>query len=179
MTDEEKLKFPAGKFIAPETINGAALSPRIEEIKATPALFIDLIGDWSEERLNARTLLGVWSVRQVVHHTADSHMNSFIRFKLALTEDAPHIRPYAEGQWALLPDSCGDTPVQLSLGLLENLHARWGILLDSLSDEDLKRTYHHPEEKRDYRLGEAIAMYAWHGLHHLGHIRALAEKQGW
>ena len=121
---------------------------------------------------------GGWSVRQVVHHIADSHINSIVRFKLALTEDTPTIRPYDEALWAELGDA-RSAPVELSLALIDALHARWAVMLRGMTAEDFKRTFHHPEHDRTFPLDRTLAMYAWHGKHHIAHITSLADRMGW
>ena len=119
-----------------------------------------------------------WTVRQVVHHVPDSHMNAYVRIKLALTEDVPTIKPYDEAKWAELPDGKSKL-IEQSLALLDALHSRWVFLLRRLQPSDFKRTYHHPEWKTPMSLDDAIAMYAWHGRHHVGHITALREREKW
>jgi hypothetical protein len=114
----------------------------------------------------------------VVHHVPDSHLNAYVRFKLALTEDNPTIKPYEEARWAELPDTSG-TQVGVSLMLLEALHRRWVVLLRSLTEEQWARTYFHPEQQKTLRLDRILAMYAWHGKHHVAHINALRERMGW
>ena len=116
-----------------------------------------------------------WTVRQIVHHLADSHLNAFVRFRLALTEDRPTIKPYDETRWSELADS-RSAEVELSLRLLESLHARWAVLLRSLTDADFERTYFHPEHQREFRLDEVLALYAHHGRHHSGQIGWLRER---
>ncbi|RKZ14944.1 putative metal-dependent hydrolase, partial [bacterium] len=120
---------------------------------------------------------GGWTVAQVVHHVADSHLNSYTRFRLALTEDHPTIRPYDEAAWAELPDAVGE-PVEVSLDLLDALHARWARLLRSLSPAQLDRSFCHPEDG-EIGLRTNIGLYAWHGRHHLAHISTLAQREGW
>jgi hypothetical protein len=140
----------------------------IEEIAATPQLMRKAIEGLTERQLNTPYREGGWTVRQVVHHVADSHMNSYIRFKLALTEHEPTVKPYDEAKWAELIDA-KDAPIELSLQLLEGLHRRWVILLQSLSDEDVKKQFTHPELGL-VSIDKYIALYAWHGKHHVAHI---------
>jgi hypothetical protein len=121
---------------------------------------------------------GGWTVRQLVHHIADSHLNAIIRFKLALTEQEPSIKPYDEGAWAKLPDTT-NTPPEVSLTLIEALHHRWTVLLRSMGSEDYRRTLFHPEHRRSFSLDEMLVTYSWHSAHHLRHITALAEREGW
>src|SRR5262249_10530754 len=120
---------------------------------------------------------GGWTVRQVVHHVPESHMNAYIRFKLALTEDEPTIKPYREDRWAQLPD-CQATPLEVSLALLESLHERWVGLLHLLKPEDWKRTFRHPE-LGIVSLEKNLALYSWHGRHHVAHITELRKRMGW
>lgn len=121
---------------------------------------------------------GGWTVRQVVHHVVDSHMNGYIRMKLALTEEAPTIKPYAEARWAEL-DHARTLPVECSLVLLDGLHARWGALLRTMDETAFTRTYDHPEFQRTFPLGISTALYAWHGKHHTAHITTLRARMGW
>ena len=165
----EQLKYPIGKFEKPETITTELLSQWVAEIAAFPAQLKAEVTHLNEEQLDNTYRSQGWTIRQLVHHCADSHMNSFIRFKLALTEEQPTIKPYREQRWAELAD--GKMPIDASLMLLEGLHARWVALLHSLSDEELSRTYFHPDQGQDIPLNVTIGLYAWHGRHHLAHIR--------
>jgi hypothetical protein len=131
-----------------------------------------------QEQLDTPYRPGGWTVRQVVHHIGDSHINSIVRFKLALTEETPTIRPYDEALWAELPDS-RTAPVDPSLALIDTLHARWVLLLRSMSEQDFERRFHHPEHDRTFTLARTLAMYAWHGQHHIAHITRLRERMGW
>jgi uncharacterized damage-inducible protein DinB len=165
--------FPAGPY-GPETpIAPARRLQLIGEIEDLPARLRGLVGGMNESQLETR--YKKWSVRQIAHHLADSHLNGFARFRLALTENRPTIKPYDETRWAELSDS-KMADVRLSLMLLEALHARWGLLLRSLSEGDFERTYYHPEPDREIRLEEAVALYAHHGRHHAGQIAWLAER---
>lgn len=165
----EQLKYPIGKFEKPEAITKELLSQWIDEIAAFPAQLKAEVNHLDEGQLDSPYRPEGWTIRQVVHHCADSHMNSFIRFKLALTEEQPTIKPYREERWAELAD--GKMPIDASLMLLEGLHARWGALLKSLSAEEMSRTYVHPEQGQAIPLDVTIGLYAWHGKHHLAHIR--------
>ena len=131
----------------------------------------------SDKQLNTPYRDGGWTVRQVVHHVPDSHMNAYVRFKLAMTEDSPTIKPYLEDRWAQLPDT-ESTRVDVSLALLESLHERWLQLLRSLKEEDWKRTFKHPE-LGERRLDQTAALYAWHGRHHVAHVTVLRQRMGW
>jgi len=146
----------------------------ISEIEQLPMKLNEAVRGLSEEQLNLVYREGGWTLRQVVHHIADSHMNSFIRFKLALTEDTPTIKPYYEDRWAELQDSV-NTDVKLSIILIEALHRRWVILLKSLNDSDFRRQFHHPESLKMVRLDYNVGLYAWHGNHHVAHITTLRD----
>lgn len=149
----------------------------IEEIARTPANLRSAVQGLSTKQLDTPYRPGGWTVRQVVHHLPDSHMNSYVRFKLALTEDEPTIKPYAEDRWAELSDTKA-TPIETSLTLLDSLHARWVALLRSLDSEQWKRNFRHPE-LGPVSLEKSLALYAWHGRHHVAHIRNLREREGW
>jgi hypothetical protein len=173
--DIESLKYPIGKFTFPTTILEAEVKNWINDIASFPASLKSEVVGLSAEQLEWKYRPDGWCIRQVVHHCADSHINSQMRFKLALTEDNPTIKPYEEALWAMLPDM--DSPVEWSLELLENLHKRWVRLLENLSMEDLKKTYVHPEHNRTFTLGQTIALYSWHSRHHLQHVKnAIASK---
>ncbi len=165
------LRYPIGTFERPEHIDEQQLSEWIKIIADFPQEIRRATRSLTDEQLNTPYREGGWTIRQVVHHCADSHMNAFIRFKLALTEANPVIRPYKEALWAELPDS--KLPVEPSLRLLEGLHERWTTLLESLSEEDLEKTFIHPEQEQQISLAVAIGMYAWHSRHHLAHIKSL------
>jgi hypothetical protein len=147
------------------------------EIEATPARLRAAVEGLTEAQLETPYRPGGWTVRQVVHHFADSHLNAYIRFRLALTEKAPTIKPYDQELWAQLPDA-RTAPVEISLKLLETLHARWVMLLKTLKPEDFARALMHPELGR-VTLEKYLAMYAWHGRHHVAHINGLRERSGW
>jgi uncharacterized damage-inducible protein DinB len=174
----EKLKYPIGKFTYPEKLKKSEVNKMIKEIDKLPKRLKEAIKNLSEEQLNTPYRPDGWTVRQVVHHLADSHINSFCRFRLALTEDNPTIKTYAEAKWAELPDS-KNASVKISLDLLKNLHKRWVMLLKSMDAEQLKRTFHHPEHNRDFRLDQLIALYAWHCNHHHAHIENLKKNLNW
>ena len=168
------LRYPVGQFEWP---SGQGRESSIEEIAAAPARLRAAVEDLSTEQLDTPYRPGGWTVRQVVHHLADSHLNSYARFRLALTEEEPMVKPYDEKAWAQLADArTGD--VDVSLRLLEALHARWVALLRSLSPADFARTFRHPEHGV-WPLERNLALYAWHGRHHTAHITALRERMGW
>lgn len=175
--EEEALRHPVGRYQPPPQITAEDRTRWIAELEALPSQLKQTINGLSEEQLDTPYRPGGWTIRQVVHHLPDSHMNSYVRFRFALTEDAPLIKPYSESVWAQLADA-KSAPVDLSLGLLENLHARWIILLRSLSDDQFARVYRHPESG-DVRLDKALGLYAWHGRHHLAHIANLRQRNGW
>lgn len=175
MTD---LRFPVGEFAVSGEITPTRRDGWIAEIAEAPALLRAAVHGLTDEQFNTPYRPGGWTVKQVVHHVPDSHLNAYIRFKLALTEDNPTIKPYEEGRWAELPDSA-TTPVGVSLMLLESLHRRWIILLKSITEPEWSRTFFHPEQKTSRRIDWYLAMYAWHGKHHVGHINGLRERMGW
>lgn len=171
------LRYPIGKFHYDRPTNDDQKQQFIDEIARTPENLKAAINGLSSIQIDTPYRPGGWTVRQVVHHLPDSHMNSYVRFKLALTEDEPTIKPYAEDRWAEL----GDTkvaPIETSLTLLESLHARWIALLRSLTPEQWKRSFRHPE-LGPMSLEKALALYAWHGRHHVAHITKLRERSGW
>lgn len=170
-----ELKYPVGTFRFDGEIASMA-DGWIREIGALPGLLKEAVGNMDDEQLDTAYRPGGWTVRQVVHHVADSHMNAYVRFKLALTEENPVIKPYEQGRWAELSDY--EMPVEISLTLLEAVHGRLHKLLSGLSAEDLNRTFLHPESG-EVKVGENIGMYAWHGRHHLAHITSLSKRQGW
>ena len=174
----EELKYPIGKFKKPEAITPVTVAAWIEDIAQLPAQLRASVADLTEEQLDTPYRPGGWTIRQVVHHLADSHMNSYVRYKLAMTEDNPTIKAYDQPAWGELYDS-KTVPVELSLMLLEGLHIRWAIFLNSLKTEDWKRTFFHPESNRKFALDFNLAIYSWHGKHHLAHIENLKKRKGW
>ena len=164
----DALRFPIGRFVAPDKISPADRAKLIEEIAAAPAAMRAAVRGMSESRLDTPYRPGGWTIRQVVHHVPDSHLNAYIRMKLALTEDEPTITPYMEDRWAQLPDS-RVVPVETSLRLLESVQERWVAIMRSLTDAQWQRAYVHPEMGR-YPLDRQAALYAWHGKHHVAHI---------
>ncbi|MBW3468435.1 YfiT family bacillithiol transferase [Arthrospiribacter ruber] len=164
-------KFPIGKFEPEENYTLVQLKQFIQDIKAFPAQVKSELFRLGEEGLETPYRDGGWTARQVIHHCADSHFNSFMRFKLALTEDTPTIKPYHENLWAEQIDY--SLPVESSLMILEGLHQRWVALLENLESGDLKRTFYHPEMKSEISLERTIALYSWHCRHHLGHLKLI------
>ena len=173
MTD---LRYPIGKFTCGTYVEEQ--KPQyLDEIEQTPAWLRAAVKGLSDAQLDTPYRPGGWTVRQVVHHLPDSHLNSYVRFKLALTEDEPTIKPYAEDRWAELADTKA-TPIEVSLTLLDSLHDRWVRLLRSLTPEEWKRTFRHPE-LGTMTLDKTLALYAWHGRHHVTHITSLRDREGW
>jgi hypothetical protein len=170
-------RFPIGKFHYEGPPSEDQRRKFIGEIEHTPTAIRAAVQDLSPEQLDTPYREGGWNVREVVHHVPESHMNAYIRFKLALTEDEPTIKPYAEDRWARLAD-VQTTPIEVSLVLLESLHTRWVRLLRSLDEEEWKRTFKHPE-LGPVSLEKNLAIYAWHGRHHTAHITELRKRMKW
>jgi uncharacterized damage-inducible protein DinB len=171
------LSYPIGKFHFDGPLTEEQKKSAIDEIAETPANLRLAVTDLSQAQLDTPYRPGGWTVRQVVHHVPDSHMNAYIRYKLALTEDEPTIKPYAEDRWAELADTKA-TPINVSLTMLESLHERWVRLLRSLQPDDWKRTFRHPALGL-MPLEKNLALYAWHGKHHVAHITALRKRESW
>ncbi len=174
----ETLRFPIGKFEAPPILTQELTDGYIKDIERFPARLKQVVNGLDDSQLDTPYRPDGWTIRQVVNHLADSHMNSLIRFKLALTEEEPTIKPYYEERWAELADS-KTMPIGPALLLLEGLHQRWTVLLRSLNAQDLKKTFIHPEHGKRFRLDENIGIYAWHGNHHLAHITTLKKNKNW
>jgi len=173
----DDLRYPVGNFQFPESVSAGELAGFIDQIDETPARMRTALLGLSDSQLDTPYRQEGWTVRQVAHHVPDSHMNSYVRFRMALTEDNPVIKPYDESRWAELSDA-RSLPVEPSLVLLESLHARWVPLLRSLSDADWKRSFRHPK-LGPVSLENNAALYAWHGRHHVAHITALRKRMGW
>ena len=171
------LSYPIGKLAYPAPMTKQQRAAAIDIIEEVPARMRDALRGLSPQQLETPYRPGGWTVRQVVHHVPESHMNAYIRFKLALTEESPTIKPYLEDRWATLPD-VHSTPPEVSLSLLDALHNRWVRLLRSLQARDWKRTFNHPE-LGIVPLEKTLALYAWHGKHHVAHITELRKKMGW
>jgi uncharacterized damage-inducible protein DinB len=171
------LRYPIGKFSYEGPLGEDDRRKLLNDIQQAPAKLRTAVSGLSPEQLDTPYRPDGWTVRQVVHHVPDSHLNAYVRFKLALTEDEPTIKPYAEDRWAQLSDT-KLTPIDVSLALLDNLHDRWVRLLRSLKPEDWKRTFRHPE-LGVVSLEKNLALYAWHGRHHVAHVTALREREGW
>lgn len=176
--DLEQLKYPIGKFTAPAEISPAVLKGYISDIRYLPSLVEIAVQTLDAAQLATPYRPDGWTVAQVVHHLADSHMNALTRFKLALTEDNPTIKPYDEAAWAELPDVT-KTPINISLTLLHALHTRWVSLMDNLTDEQWQHTFVHPESGKTFVLIQVAGTYSWHGKHHLAQIERLKERNNW
>lgn len=170
-------RYPIGKFKRPEKLSDAERKAAIDDIEAAPANLRKALKGLNESQLDAPYRDGGWTVKQVTHHVPDSHLNAYIRFKLTLTEDKPTIKPYDEAAWAKLEDS-EKTPVETSLVLLESLHTRWVILLRSMKAGDFSRMLNHPENG-PMSLDQVLALYSWHGKHHVAHVTSLRQRMKW
>jgi uncharacterized damage-inducible protein DinB len=175
--DLETLRYPVGRFQPAGRIPAAERAAFLDSVASTPTRFRAAITGLSDAQLDTPYREGGWTVRQLIHHLPDSHLNAYVRFKLALTEDNPRIKTYEEAGWAELDDS-RTTPVETSLALLDTLHARWDRLLRSMSDEDFQRTLDHPE-LGSLPLDTMLRLYEWHGRHHVAHVARLRERMGW
>jgi len=171
------LRYPVGKFHFDGPTTADQKEKSIDEIAQTPANLRAAVKGLSEQQVDTPYRPERWTVRQLAHHVPDSHLNAYVRFKLALTEEEPTIKPYAEDRWARLADTQA-TPVEVSLAMLDSLHDRWIRLLRSLQPEDWKRSFRHPELGL-VSLEKNLALYAWHGRHHVAHITSLRERNGW
>ena len=171
-------RYPIGKFERRDTLTSDERRKAIDDIAATPRRMRDAVAGLTDQQLDTPYREGGWTLRQVVHHVPDSHMNALIRVKLALTEDNPTIKPYDEDAWARLSDA-RDTPIETSLMLLETLHKRFDILLRSLKDADFRRTFKHPDHAGAVSIDWLLAMYSWHGRHHVAHITSTRARNGW
>ncbi len=173
--EEEKLRYPIGRFKLPEKVTNKELTQFVSDIESLPSQMKLLVQNCSEQQLQLTYRKNGWSVKQILNHLVDSHSNSVIRFKLALTEAIPVIKPYDEAKWALLADT-QNCPLSLTLNILDNLHQRWTILLRSMTEKDWQRKLIHPDTKQEYDLKQFAALYAWHGKHHLAHIQLALNR---
>jgi len=171
------LRYPIGKFQGQDNLTEEQRQMMIDQIAETPAKLRAAVAGFSEAQFDTPYREGGWTVRQVVHHLADSHLNAFVRFKLALTEDRPAVKTYEQQLWAELADA-RTAPVEPSLAMLEGLHQRWVILLRQMSAADFARQFQHPEHGL-MKLERVLAMYAWHGRHHVAHLTSLGERMRW
>lgn len=172
------LRYPIGKYDLNAAVTPTQRAEAIERIAHLPHELRAAVAGLSDAQLDTPYRPGGWTVRQVVHHVPDSHMNSYMRFKLALTEETPTIRPYDEAALAKLPEA-STAPVEVSLRLLESLHERWVLMLRAMSEADWQRQFLHPGMGKVLRLDTTVALYAWHGRHHTAHITGLKQRMGW
>lgn len=173
----ERLKYPIGKF-EPQPFSESQKIKWIADVQSLPALLEIAVQQLDAPALHMPYRDGGWTIQQVVHHVADSHMNGYIRTKMALTEDKPVIKPYEEGLWARLEDTTG-LPINISLTLLHSLHLRWVKIFESLKEPDWKRVMIHPATQKEMTVWEQLGLYSWHGRHHLAHVMGLKERMGW
>lgn len=171
------LRYPVGRYDLKSEVGASERGRFVEEIAEAPRQLREAVRGLSDEQLDTPYRPDGWTVRQVVHHLADSHLNAYTRFRLALTEDEPTIKPYEEARWAELSDA-RSAPVEVSLTLLDALHERWTLLLRSLSEADFSKAFRHPELGL-VSLDRVVGLYAWHGRHHTAHITALGERLNW
>lgn len=176
-TELEKLKYPAGRFEAPKEYSAALRAESIASIQRLPSELRSATQDLTDEQLDIPYREGGWTIRQIVHHLADSHMNSYVRFKLALTEDHPTIKGYDQDAWAAGKDATFS--IDSSLQILDGLHIRLVAVLENMTNEDYKRTLFHPEMKKSLPLDFMSALYGWHSRHHLTQVIKMKERQGW
>ena len=175
---QSDIRYPIGRFASVERpLTAAEREMKIRAVETLPEAIRSAVEGLGGPRLDAPYREGGWTVRQVVHHLADSHVNGYVRFKLAVTEESPAICTYEEARWAELPDAKGG-PVEGSLRILDALHSRWGSFLRSLDEEDFRRTVRHPEAG-ELGVDSLLELYAWHGAHHVAHVTSLREREGW
>lgn len=172
----EELKYPIGSF-APAAFNLGSKLIAMETLASFPEKIKNITAGLTDDQLDQPYRPEGWTIRQLVHHCADSHMNAFLRFKLTLTEVVPHIKPYNEAEWAKSPDY--EMDITPSIFLLEGLHQRWLAVLLSMSDEDFDKTYFHPHSKKEFTLAGALLLYAWHCDHHFAHIAEKIKREAW
>jgi len=172
------LRYPVGRFTPETDLSPERRAALVAEIAELPAQLRAAVAGLDERRLATPYRPGGWTVRQLVHHVADSHLNAYTRFKLGLTEEAPQIKPYDEVRWAELPDVAA-VPIDASLRLVEALHERWVALLRALTPDQFARTVQHPEHPQPMSLDRLLMLYAWHGRHHVAHVTSLREREGW
>lgn len=176
--DLEKLKYPIGKFKAPAKYTSEYLSDSISQIESFPERLKKETAHLTDEQLDTPYRPGGWTVRQVIHHCAESHMNCYIRIKWALTENNPVIKAYDEALWSELPDNL-KMSIHPTFSLLEGLHFRLAFIMKNLSESDLDKSFIHPENNSEYRIKQIVGTYAWHGNHHLAHITVLKKQKNW
>lgn len=177
-SQSDDLRYPTGRFSSVKRpLTHAERGARMEAIRIHPTKMRAAVVGLGDGQLDTPYRDGGWTVRQVVHHVVDSHVNAYIRVKLAITEENPTVRPYREKLWAELPDA-KSMPVEVSLSILDGIHARWAVLLDSLTPEQFGRALHHPE-MGDITIDTLVELYGWHGAHHVAHITGLRARRGW
>jgi hypothetical protein len=170
---DDHFRFPIGRIALPlQALSDHERTGLVQQVARLPAALAAVTNEVGDERLELPYRPGGWTGRQVIHHLADSHMNCYFRFRLALTEEHPTVRPYEEQAWAELPDVAA-TPIRVSLTMVEALHTRWVMLMQYLTEDQWRRTFYHPGSERDFTLDQALALYAWHGQHHLAHLQLL------
>jgi hypothetical protein len=174
MNSDDQLRYPIGKHTAKEFYTLDEVKANIKRIEAVPASIEALASKLTAQQLDTPYREGGWTARQVLHHIPDSHMNAYIRIKWTLTEETPTIKAYDEKLWADTFETKADPSI--SIALLKALHTRWVVLLNGISKEDMERKFYHPDSKKYVRIDQAIASYAWHGEHHLGHLKIVAGK---
>ena len=178
MDNTEQKKYPIGQFQQPESISDQDLDRYIKTIKDFPGKIKNLIENWNDEQLDTQYRADGWKVRQLINHLADSSMNSYIRFKLALTENNPTIKTYDEQQWAELQDSFS-IDIKPAIQTLKGVHKRWVYELKALTNKEFESTYHHPEQNKNITLRESLSFCAWHCDHHFAHIDLLKKENNW
>ena len=174
---DENLRYPIGKFQAKESYSNQELKSDLNKLSTLASRLLTSIKGLNADQLDTPYREGGWTLRQVIHHLADSHMNAYIRTKWALTEDNPVIKAYNEKDWALTTENA--LSPEVSIALIQSLHIKWVELLQSLTSEQLKRSFVHPAANREFTMERVVQMYAWHGEHHLGHLTMLKTKMGW
>ena len=178
MDNLEQKKYPIGKFQQPENISDEDIIHHIKILKNFPKKLKHLVENLDDDQLDTPYRIGGWKIRQLIHHIADSHMNAFIRFKLALTEENPTIKSYDEKQWAELQDSFS-MPIDSSLKIIDGVHKRWVYEMKCLTNKEFEHTFFHPEHQKSYTLKESLALYSWHCKHHYAHIKVLLLEKNW
>ncbi|MCI4667128.1 MAG: putative metal-dependent hydrolase [Bacteroidia bacterium] len=171
----EERKYPVGKYQAPEIIDASQRESWMMELDAFPAKFRQLAESLTADQLNSPYREGGWTGRQVIHHVPDSHMNAYLRFRWALTEDNPMIKAYDEQAWAMMTDY-QNMDISASLNFLDSLHKKWVQVQSHMDEKDWLRTYRHPEDGKTYRLDQVLGMYVWHGNHHFGHLKIIQQQ---
>lgn len=177
MTETPDLRYPIGRFRRPASLTAEERAAAIAALAEAPSRLREAVAGLAPAQLDTPYRPGGWTVRQLVHHVPDSHLNAYVRCKLALTEDEPIIRPYDEDRWAQLPES-KSAPLAASLGLLESLHQRWELVLQAMAPADWERMLVHPESGRQ-SVEQLVALYVWHGRHHTAHVTELRRREGW